>query len=112
MGPERDSAEANQDNGERRRRKNQHATATAFNHRNKEQSELPIKQRGANGVAAGETVTRPIDKPAIDEWTMSMNQNFEPLIQEHATRYCHNCHHQRRPPAFESEKEEDRKSVV
>src|SRR6202022_4816187 len=106
MCAERDSTEPNKNDDESRRRKDQHATAAIFDHRDNEQSNLSVKQRGADGVAAGKAVTRPIDKPAVDKWTMSMHHNFDPLVQEHPARDGYNHHQERRPPAFEKEKQD------
>src|ERR1700730_6096357 len=106
MCAERDPAKPDKNDNESRRRKDQRATAAIFNHRNNEESELPVKQRGADGVTAGKAVTRPIDEPAVDKWTMSMHQNFDPLVQEHSARDCHNHHQKRWPPAFENEKQD------
>src|ERR1700730_8031371 len=110
MCAERDPAKPDKNDNESRRRKDQRATAAILNQRNNEQSELPVKQRGADGVTAGKAVTRPIDEPAVNKWTMSMHQNFDPLVQEHPARDCHNHDQKRRPPAFENEKQDrDRK---
>src|SRR5438309_4264324 len=110
MCAERDPTEPNKNNDKSRRRKDQHSTTPIFHHRNTEQSKLSVKKRGADGVAAGKTVTRPIHEPAVNKWTMSMHQNFDPFVQEHSARDSHNHHQKRRPPAFENEKQNcDRK---
>ena len=80
MGAERDPTEPNQNDHERCRRIDQHTTAAIFDHRDNEQSKLPVKQGGADGVAAGKAVTRPVHEPAVDEWTMPMHQKFDPFV--------------------------------
>ena len=106
MRSECDAAETNQRNDETRRRKNQDTAAATFNHRNQEESELSVKQGRADTMTAGETVTRPIDKPAVHERTMSMDQNLHPFIQEHSPRDGDYHGEERRPPPFEDKKQD------
>ena len=57
-------------------------------------------------MTAGETVTRPIDKPAVLEGTMPMDQNLHPFIQEHSPRHRDYDGQERRPPPFEDKKQD------
>ena len=50
---------------------------------NKKQ-ELPVKKSGSDGVAAGETVARPIDKRTIKKRPLPVNKNLYPFVQKHA----------------------------
>jgi hypothetical protein len=60
-------------------------------------------------MTTGETVAGPIDKPAIYKWTMSMDENFDPFIEQHATRHGYNQSYQGRPPPFKNEKQNEAK---
>jgi len=60
-------------------------------------------------MTAGETVARPIDEGPIDKWPMSMDENFDPFIEQHATWHGHNQSYQGRPPPFKNEKQNEAK---
>ena|SRR5262249_6781187 len=72
------------------------------------QHKLSIKQSRPNGMAAGETVTRPIDKRAVNERSMAVNQNLDPLVEQHAARDGDDQYYQRWPPAFPHKKQQQR----
>ena len=84
MRAQRDPAETDQNDHETCGREKQNAAAAAFDYRNQEKRDLAVEQGRSNGVAAGETVARPIDKPAVFNRSMSMHQNLYPFIQEHS----------------------------
>jgi len=109
MRTERDPTEADQQNKERSGRQREHAPAPALDSGYDEESELSVKQGRANSMTTGETVAGPIDKPAIHKWTMSMDENFDPLIEQHATWHGHNQSYQGWPPPFKNEKQNEAK---
>jgi len=103
MCSERDPAEADQQNKDRSSRQREDAPAPALDAWHDKEGELSIKQSRSDSMTAGETVAGPIDKPAIHEWTMSMDENFDPFVEQHATWHGHNKSYQGWPPSLKNE---------
>src|SRR6516165_1976049 len=68
--------------------------------RQQKKEKLSVKQSGTYRMPTGKTVTRPINKRAVHKWPVPMNQNLDPLVQQHAAWNGNNQRHQRRPGPF------------
>src|SRR5207249_3272213 len=74
-----------------------------FKRRQDKKQELSVKQSGSDGVAAGKTVTRPIHERAVNERAMPVNNDLQPLVQQHAAGNGNDEGYERGPPSFPGE---------
>src|SRR5205814_6787063 len=80
MRPERDTTKSNQHHQHGREKDYQSLSTFRFYRRQHKQQQLPIKQRRPNGMATGETVARPIDKPAVQKWPMPVHRQLQQFV--------------------------------
>lgn len=76
-----------------------------FEHRHKEKRELAVKQCRANGVATGETVSRPTAEWIDKERALAMDLELQQFVQQHSTRNSNDQRSHRRPGAFPEQKQ-------
>src|SRR5438094_673132 len=65
---------------------------------NKQQ--LAIKESGSDRMPAGKAVARPIDKGTINKWSLPVNKDLHPFVEQHSSGNRDEQGHQRRPPFF------------
>src|SRR5262249_24566579 len=61
-----------------------------FEQRQQKEQKLSVKQSGTHRMPTGKTVTRPIHKRAVHKRPVPMNQEFNPLVKQHATGNANN----------------------
>src|SRR5205814_3488226 len=98
-------AESNQGDQQGRASNCQVPPVPRFHCRQNKKSELPIKQRCSNRVAAGKTVAGPIDERPVDKWTMSMDELLKQLVEQHTAGHSYDQCHERRPPSLPDKKQ-------
>src|SRR5262249_6558148 len=104
MRTQRDAAESYQQNQGHSAENAQTPQMAAFEQRQKKKQELSVQQSGCNRMAAGKTVTRPVDKWAVDKGPLPMNHHLKPLVQQHAAGNRNDQRDQRWPPSLPCKK--------